>query len=42
MGKGNENNFGISFLGDYFKIEYVFTFLGWLEEAYLRERSIES
>lgn len=42
MGKSSENDFGISFLEEYFKMEYTFTFLGWLGEAHLRVRSTES
>lgn len=42
IGNGSNNDFGISILEKYFKIEYTFTFLGWLAEDSLRVRSTES
>lgn len=36
MGKGSENGFRISFSEEFLKLEYIITFLGWLEEAQLR------
>lgn len=38
MGKHSRNGIRIFFSEEFLKIEYTFTFLGWLKEAQLRVR----